>query len=169
MQPSSYSEIIGRLRELGPFPDEVAAIAGVTPTLVVLGAVLTSEQREALASELPSELAQILRRSPPWAQAARPDFFRTLAHQELATGQAVENTALVCRVLGETLTDSARAGLGRALPALRRLLEPAVYPATDSRRASTQTSVCGPSQERDTRTSASTPARPGWRRLLSSG
>jgi uncharacterized protein (DUF2267 family) len=153
-------EFLRRIQEIGHLPDEVGAIAALTPTLVVLGAVLSSEQREALAKELPAEFTQLLGQSPPWTQAARPDFFRTLAHQELAAGRAVEQTALVCRVLGETLTAAARVRLGRALPALRPLLEPAAYGASRA------PSARGPSDERATRSPAST--RPGWRRLLSS-
>ena len=61
MQPSSYSDIVRRLRELGALADDEQAAAALTPTLEALGNLLTKQEREALAHALPSDLAQILR------------------------------------------------------------------------------------------------------------
>lgn len=157
MEPSSYSDIVRRLRDLGSFQDDASADAALSASLLALGAVLPNVEQEALASALPAELAQTLRRARPWLAASRPDFFRTAVAQHcVPLALAVEHTALVCRVLGEVLIPSARKRLARAVPALARLLAPACPQFRESSgdpHAETKLSKsCGLTQERESRT-----------------
>jgi len=73
MQPSSFSDIIQRLRELGAFADDEHATAALALALGALGSLLTNQEREALADALPSDLAQILRYRTQEAQASSVD------------------------------------------------------------------------------------------------
>jgi uncharacterized protein (DUF2267 family) len=129
MQPSSYSDIIGRLRELGPFADDAHASAALAASLALLGAVLTDDERDALTAALPSELAEDLRQSPAWALPLvhADQSFALAAEQALALNQAIEHSIIVCRALGEILTPTARARLAHAVPALGHILAPPAY------------------------------------------
>jgi uncharacterized protein (DUF2267 family) len=157
MEPSSYSDIVRRLRDLGSFADEASAGRALSGSLLALGAALSKVEQEALAGALPAELAQTLRLARPWAGASRADFFRTAVAQHcVPTALAIEHTALVCRVLGEVLTPTARKRLARALPAVARLLVPAAPESlgtTQDPHGETKLSKsCGLTQERESRT-----------------
>ena len=163
MEPSSYSDIIRRLRELGSFPDDAAAVDALSASIRALGAVLTKSEQEALAGALPAELAQILRFSQPWSTTSRPDFFRTAAaYHRVPIPLAIEHTAIVCRALGEILTPTARKRLVRAVPVLARLIKTAEDPqgrAEDPHGETALSKICGLTQEREARTLANIHAR----------
>ena len=126
MQPSSYPDIVRRIRELAPFLDDTSAKAALSAFVGALGAMLTRAEQATLAEALPAEVAQILRREEPWAQKDTPNVFRMVAaRRNVPVSQAIEQTIVVCRVLGEVLAPSARARLIRCLPALGRLVQPA--------------------------------------------
>ncbi|HEY5372633.1 MAG TPA: DUF2267 domain-containing protein [Polyangiaceae bacterium] len=171
MQPSSYSDIIRRLRELGPFADDAQASAALAASLALLGAVLTGDERDALTGALPSELAEDLRQSPAWALPLvhTDQSFALGAEQAVALNQAIQHSIIVCRALGEILTPTARARLAQAVPALASTLEPPTYiarspSANGSLGEDRQPRSCGLQEEREARALAT---RPGWRRLLS--
>jgi hypothetical protein len=69
MQPSSYSDVIRRIRELEPFTDHGHAAAALSETLVALAGLLGLETRRALAVALPTSLAQELRFDAQTARA----------------------------------------------------------------------------------------------------
>jgi len=168
MEPSSYSDIVRRLRDLGSFPDDASAGAALSASLLALGAVLPKVEQDALACALPAELAQTLRVPRPWAASARADFFRTAAAQHcVPAALAIEHTALVCRVLSEVLTPTARKRLARAVPALARVLtttSPDSLGNSSDPHAETKLSKsCGLTQERQSRALSqlrSAPQRP---------
>ena len=162
MQPSSYADIIRRLRELGPFIADNAAIEALSVTLGALSAALPKGERETLGHALPSEIAQILRGSAACAQESPANAF-----QRLLSG---EHTAIVCRTLSEVLTPTARTRLVHALPGLSELLELPVYvpflsQTDDPSAPARHTASCGLIEEREARALGT--AQPGRRRPLS--
>jgi len=163
MEPSSYSDVIRRLRELGSFPDDETAIDALSASIRALGAVLSQAEQEALAGALPVELAQILQLPQPWSSSSRPDFFRTAAACHcVPTPLAIEHTAIVCRALGEILTPTARKRLAKAVPALARLVRSTEEPqqrAGDPHGETKLSKSCGLTQEREARTLANIHAR----------
>jgi len=171
MQPSSYSDIIRRLRELGSFADDAQGSAALAASLALLGAVLTGDERDALTAALPSELAEDLRQSPAWALPLvhTDQSFALAAEQAVALNQAIQYSIIVCRALGEILTPTARVRLAQAVPALGHILAPPAYMAHSSSGHGSggedgQPRGCGLQEEREARALAT---RPGWRRLLS--
>ena len=129
MLPSSYADILGRLRELGSFPDDAAAASVLFPVIDALGRMLSSRQLDALADALPEEIALRLRTAQHWTQGPVPDFFGGVAAREgLSLSASIAHAEVVCRVLGEALAAPARARLARDIPELCRLIEPAAAP-----------------------------------------
>ncbi|HEX3854351.1 MAG TPA: DUF2267 domain-containing protein [Polyangiaceae bacterium] len=125
MQPSSFLDIVRRVRELAPFPDNSSAIAALSVSVEALGALLTEDERSALSNALPSQIAQLVREAEPAPDPAR-DWSELIAERlDMPRGRAVERASVVYRALGEVLTPGMRALLARSLPAVGRLLEPA--------------------------------------------
>jgi uncharacterized protein (DUF2267 family) len=125
MQPSSYSDIIRRLRELGLFGDDRAAADALRATLEALGGVLRREEREALCRALPPELTTFVHEATVVEHgSAREVFLGVALHAGVRLGRAVEYAEAVCRVLGETMTPTARARILHALPEIGELLQP---------------------------------------------
>jgi uncharacterized protein (DUF2267 family) len=126
MQPSSDSDVLRRLRELGPFAEDADALRALRATLETLGGLLTSSEREFLADALPPHSAQIVRRAPVTAQGNLNEFMhRVAARERVRLGLAVEHAEIVCRALGETLSHAALTRLRRAVPDMAALFEPA--------------------------------------------
>jgi uncharacterized protein (DUF2267 family) len=130
MEPSSDSDVLRRLRELGPFAEDAEALRALRATLETLASHLTPTEREFLADALPPHSAQIVREASSAAQGSLNDFFRRVAaHEGVRLGLAVEHAEIVCRALGQTLTHAVLARLGHALPDLAPLFEPTTEPA----------------------------------------
>jgi len=126
MEPSSDSDVLRRLRELGPFSDDAEALRALRATLETLGGLLTRAEREFFADALPPHSAQIVRGAQATAQGNLHDFLRRVAAREgVRLSLAVEHAEIVCSALGETLTRSALARFRHALPELAPLFEPA--------------------------------------------
>jgi uncharacterized protein (DUF2267 family) len=124
MTVSSLSDVLERIRELGPFADEPGAKAALQATLAALGEQLTSDEREALAAELPDDLAKIMRTGHPSAHGGVDAFYRSVSEREnRPLGVALEHAQVVCRVLAETLSATTR--LRRNIGELGELFEPA--------------------------------------------
>jgi len=125
MQPSSYSDILRRVRELAPFPDDSSAEAALSVVIEALGAMLTRDEQNALSLAVPDELARMLRRAEPWTQSTTRDFFKTVAARRgVSLSHAIEQAVVVCRAVGEVLTPSARGRLARTVPALASIMQP---------------------------------------------
>jgi uncharacterized protein (DUF2267 family) len=125
MQPSSYSDILRRVRELAPFPDESSARTAISVVVEALGAMLTRDEQNALSLAVPDEIAQMLRRAEPWTQSTTRDFFKSVAARRgVPLSHAIEQAVVVCRAVGEVLTPSARARLARTVPALASIMQP---------------------------------------------
>jgi uncharacterized protein (DUF2267 family) len=126
MEPSSDSDVLRRLRELGPFGEDAEVMRALRATLEALGGLLTPDEREFLAGALPPHSAQILRGSTSTPQGNLHDFLHRVAVREgVRLGLAVEHAEIVCRALGETLSPTSLARLRHALPDLAPLFEPA--------------------------------------------
>ena len=172
MQPSSYSDVVRRLREIGSFADDVVAADVLHATLRALGGVLGSSERESLCRALPPELASFVQEPTPGGPGSARDFFLDVSlHAGVRIGLAIQYAAMVCRVLGEIMTPSARARLAHALPEIGSLLqppeEPSKVPSSESRdrraEAAAETELnsetkrsaaCGLEEEREARTLA---------------
>jgi uncharacterized protein (DUF2267 family) len=130
MQPSSYSDTVRRLREIGSFADDAAAAEVLHATLRALGGVLGSGERESLCRALPPELASSVQEPSPGGPGRAREFFLDVSlHAGVRIGLAIQYASMVCRVLGEIMTPSARARLAHALPEIGELLQPPEEPA----------------------------------------
>lgn len=130
MQPSSYSDTVRRLREIGSFADDAAAAEVLHATLRALGGVLGSGERESLCRALPPELASSVQEPSPGGPGRAREFFLDVSlHAGVRIGLAIQYASMVCRVLGEIMTPSTRARLAHALPEIGELLQPPEEPA----------------------------------------
>lgn len=131
--PSTYPEILERLRSTGLFPNDRDADGALRATLAALAGLLTSDERRVLARALPPELQPpdtAFERAP---SASRATFFGLVAaHEGVRAGVATEQAEVVCRVLGAGFSGETHAHLAHALPELAPLFEPAEPTATDS-------------------------------------
>jgi uncharacterized protein (DUF2267 family) len=122
MMVRAHSEIIGRLREIGPFSDDASASRALVVTLQALADYLSKDERSRLRRALPPELrASVTTTRRPLA-GDLADFFRHVAAlDDTRPGIAVERTEVVCQALGEILSPEARVVLERAIPKLDEL------------------------------------------------
>ncbi len=132
MEPSAdFSAIIARVRELGPFPDDVAAESAVVATLQALARFLTEDERAELARALPPEVCHVVpatrSTSSPIAWRSRQgDLYLWVAVAEgVPIKRAIEHAQVVCRTLGEHLPDATVSRLLRNLPEIGALFAPA--------------------------------------------
>jgi uncharacterized protein (DUF2267 family) len=158
MQPSSYSDTVRRLREIGSFADEVVAADVLHATLRALGGVLGSSERESLCRSLPPELASFVREPSPGGPARAREFFLDVSlHAGVRIGLAIQYAGMVCRVLGEIMTPSARARLAHALPEIGALLQPPQeLPKVPSSETGDQRAEAAPETELNPETKRST-------------
>lgn len=123
MRPASQRQLLDRIGELGPFRDEHAIESALGAALQALGALLSPDEREFVAAELPAETAQALRSAPSVTQGD-PGFFQSVADNEGARlGLSVEHAQIVCRALAEALSPANRERLRRNLGPLGYLFE----------------------------------------------
>jgi uncharacterized protein (DUF2267 family) len=160
MQYSSYPDIIRRLRELGPFGDDGVASDVLHATLRALGEALHGDERESLRLALPPELGCSLREPSQWARRrVRALFLDVALHAGIRLGLAVQYAGIVCRVLGEVLTPSARESLGHALPEIREFLQsPAEAPRALAPVASARPTEAGETEKPSSETKLSAAA-----------
>jgi len=122
--------LILRLRELGPFADERAAMRALEATISALWRRLFPEERAKLAADLPSPVAERLQaRGPTRPRKGRrrdsvAHFVADVARKEnVPLGLATEHAEVVCRALSELLPAATRAWLSERLPELAELFE----------------------------------------------
>jgi uncharacterized protein (DUF2267 family) len=121
----TFSEIIQRACELGPFADEAAAARTFLAVVKVASRSLRPEERQVLAASLPVEVGPVLRHPEPARPCDLDSLVNDLAAAEgIGAGLALEHLAVAGRALAEALPPAGRALLMRALPDLSRLLEP---------------------------------------------
>jgi len=117
------SAFIARIKDLG-LADEAHAAHAARATLASLGECLPSPERTALLAALPPKLANYVAayRGPAEAEQL---FERVRVHEGTTAGFAREHAEIVCRVLGEMLSDEAALRLHRALaPSVAALFNP---------------------------------------------
>jgi hypothetical protein len=125
MQQQTFSEMIQRACQLGPFADEAAAARTLMTVVRVASRSLLPEERQVLAASLPVEVGRVLQDREPARSRDLDGLVNDLAAAEgIGEGLALEHWAVAGRALAEALPQSGRALLMRALPGLSRLLEP---------------------------------------------
>ncbi len=130
--------LIIRLRELGPFADDHAAMRALEATVAALWVRLYPEERAKLAASLPSPVAERLQAPGPSRRAKRNHRSRFAADvarkEDVPLSLATEHAEVVCRALAELLPNEARAFLAQRLPEIAELFElqaPVEAPAHD--------------------------------------
>lgn len=125
MNFSSDRDILRRLHELGPFPDDGAALSALHATLQGVGGGLTEGERRAVAESLPPDCARVLLGARTNGCSKSSDLFLAVSVREkIALARAVEHAEIACRALGEILSPTARDRLRHALPEIAELFEP---------------------------------------------
>lgn len=116
----NYDELVTEIQSHGGFAERTEAERALLATVAVLADQLDESMRRAMTEELPSPLAQKLRRvrRPPIPPATHPEeFYRRVARRErVRIGRAIEHAQVVCQVLGENLSDARRTRLRHYLP-----------------------------------------------------
>lgn len=141
-------EILLRLQERAPFNTQVEARSALHAVLAALRAGLQDEEALTLAEELGSSWAKPLLRGTYEGELTPEDFWSLTAFQEeRRLAVATEHAQVVCSVLGELLSDSARKWLCAHLPQLASSFERSVPseppPALHPRRPPTDHTLAG--------------------------
>jgi len=132
----SEKAILQRIMVLGGLSEEAASTA-LGATLAALGERLLDEDRALLARGLPDELAASVLERTYQGEFDVAEFFDRIRRREgVRLGFAHEHGQVVCRVLGETLSEELRVRIERVLPeSYVELLDPPrdAQPAPDHR------------------------------------
>ena len=126
-------DLLGRISDLGGLKAPDASLAA-RATLAALGERIEYEKRSVITRELPDELATIFRARKYRGTFGLTEFFaRVRSREKVSLGFAREHAEVVCRVLGELLSEAATHTLDRVLPepfaALFRTPNPGESPA----------------------------------------
>jgi uncharacterized protein (DUF2267 family) len=167
----AFENIVQRVQELAPFEDAEQVKGALIATLHVLRQRLTSDDAHWLAQELPLPLADVLLEESYDSDFAVQEFFERVAlHERVRSGIAVERVQVVCRALGESLSNEALTRLKGHLPEYAPLFTPPELTAPPD-----QATVSRKSESRDNTLAGGRPggsrpissSRPGSRRPLS--
>ncbi len=102
---------------LGGFATATEAAAAAKATRVTLGERLPDEEFRALAKLLPDRMGKSLRvRKQPRAFDLAEFFDRVRRREGTSLGFAREHAQVVCRVVGEVISEDALRALDRVLP-----------------------------------------------------
>ncbi len=104
-----YDDFVERVISRGGFTRREDAVAAVEATLVVLRARLSDEEIAALTIDLPGLVARLLRYGEYEGEFELEELYDRVRRREgVSAGHAREHTQVVCRVLAESLPESAR-------------------------------------------------------------
>ena len=114
-----YAEFIDRVGFLAGLVEREEVERAVAAALGALGERLGEDELHALGTQLPTPLVGMLRRGEHGGALDLADFYARVGRREgVGPGFAREHAQVVCRVLGEAMSDDARSIMEAHFPAL---------------------------------------------------